>query len=132
MRKLSKASKRRLMFFGIPAILIVISFIVGTSDSIYNIIKLKNETKQLEQKLTDLKDEEEKLSVEISKLKDPDYIARYARENYLYSKDGEYVIKIEEKEDEEIQQKAFTVKTTSLGSIAISIFIIYIIKKKLI
>ena len=38
--------------------------------------------------------------MEIQKLKDPDYLARYARENYLYSKDGEYIIKIEEKDKE--------------------------------
>ena len=31
---------------------------------------------------------------EIEKLKEPDYIARYAREKYLYSKDGEIIIRI--------------------------------------
>ena len=38
--------------------------------------------------------EEKKLSTDILKLKDPDYIARYAREKYMYSKDGEVIIKI--------------------------------------
>ena len=33
-------------------------------------------------------------------LKDVDYLARYARENYLYSKDGEIVLKIEDDEDD--------------------------------
>ncbi len=54
------------------------------------------EQKQLEQKYEDLLEDEELLSGEIIKLKDPDYIARYAREKYLYSKDGELIIKIVE------------------------------------
>ena len=40
--------------------------------------------------------EEQTLSSDILKLKDPDYIARYAREKYMYSKDGEVIIKIVE------------------------------------
>ena len=38
--------------------------------------------------------EEKNLTTDILKLKDPDYIARYAREKYMYSKDGEIIIKI--------------------------------------
>ena len=32
--------------------------------------------------------------VEVSKLKDPDYIARYAREKYMYSKNGEIILRM--------------------------------------
>ena len=32
---------------------------------------------------------------EIQKLRDPEYLARYAREHFLYSKDGEYIIRLE-------------------------------------
>ena len=35
------------------------------------------------------------------KLQDSNYLARYARENYDYTKDGEYVIKINKEEKEE-------------------------------
>ena len=34
--------------------------------------------------------------MDANKLQDPDYIARYAREKYLYSKDGEFILKIPE------------------------------------
>ena len=34
--------------------------------------------------------------MDVDKLQDPDYIARDAREKYLYSKDGEFIIKIPE------------------------------------
>ena len=36
----------------------------------------------------------EKLESDVIKLQDPDYVAKYAREKYLYSKDGELIIKI--------------------------------------
>ena len=44
--------------------------------------------------LVTLKDEEDKLNSDIKKLKDPEYVARYAREKYMYSKDGELIIRI--------------------------------------
>ena len=40
--------------------------------------------------------EEEVLNDEISRLEDPEYLAKYAREKYLYSKKDEIIIKIEE------------------------------------
>lgn len=52
--------------------------------------------KELENKYTDLLEEEETLSSDIIKLQDPDYIARFAREKYLYSKTGEIIIRIVE------------------------------------
>lgn len=46
------------------------------------------------EELAKLEEEEEYLKVEVEKLQDPDYVARYAREQYLYSKDGEFNIRI--------------------------------------
>lgn len=43
-------------------------------------------------KLVTLKDEEDKLNSDIKKLKDPEYVARYAREKYMYSKDGNLLL----------------------------------------
>ena len=54
------------------------------------------EKKMLEEKYASLVEEEELLEKEVSKLQDPEYIAKYARERFLYSKDGEYIIKIVE------------------------------------
>ncbi len=54
------------------------------------------EKKELEQKYTSLLEEEETLSGDIVKLQDPEYIARFAREKYLYSKNGEIIIRIVE------------------------------------
>ncbi len=54
------------------------------------------EKRELENKYKDLLEEEETLSSDIIKLQDPDYIARFAREKYLYSKNGEIIIRIVE------------------------------------
>ena len=51
---------------------------------------------KLDREYETLLSEEETLSSNLIKLKDPDYIARFAREKYLYSKDGEVIIKIVE------------------------------------
>ena len=57
-------------------------------------IEINNEKHELQNKLVSLKDEEEVLNSDIKKLEDPEYVARYAREKYLYSKDGELIIRI--------------------------------------
>lgn len=55
------------------------------------------EKKELDDKLTSLKEKEEELQVDAKKLQNPDYVARYAREKYSYSKDGEYILQIPDK-----------------------------------
>lgn len=54
------------------------------------------EKANLDKKYEGLLRDEKSLTTDILKLKDPDYIARYAREKYMYSKDGEVIIKIVE------------------------------------
>ena len=41
-----------------------------------------------------MKQKEEKLNSDVEKLKNPEYVARYLREKFLYSKEGEYIIRI--------------------------------------
>ena len=54
------------------------------------------EKKLLAYQYQELLEEEEILIGNINKLKDPKYIARFAREKYLYSKNGELIIRIVE------------------------------------
>lgn len=56
------------------------------------------EKKILEKELTSLKEKEDELKADVEKLQDADYIARYAREKYYYSKDGEYILRIPTKD----------------------------------
>lgn len=100
-KKISKKSKRRLTILAPLSLFIIAFFIFTTISYSINIISLKNQEQELKEKLLSLELEEEDLNAEIIKLKDPDYIAKYAREKYYYTKDGEYVIKLEEKDDVE-------------------------------
>lgn len=95
-KKVPKKAKRRLLIFG-PLAVFVIAYclftFVTTSIDLYNLHK---EEKVLNKKLAGLKADANSLKNEINKLQDKEYIARYARENYLYTKNGEYVIKLDE------------------------------------
>ena len=42
------------------------------------------------------KEKEEELKLDANKLQNPEYVARYAREKYLYSKDGELILRIDD------------------------------------
>ena len=57
----------------------------------------QNEQKvhELNEKYERLVDQEYDLSGQVNKLQDPDYVAKYAREKYLYTSDGEKIIDIE-------------------------------------
>ena len=63
--------------------------------TILKIHEMKKEKKELENKLVVLKEEKEILETDILKLEDPDYIAKYVREKYFYSKDGEFILRLE-------------------------------------
>lgn len=54
----------------------------------------KKMTKEYSEKRELLLEEEASLNSEIDKLQDPDYVARYARERYGYTKDGEKILTI--------------------------------------
>ena len=58
--------------------------------------------KNLNNNLLELKENEEKLKTDILKLNDKEYIARYAREHYLYTRDGEFALKFDEDNNEEV------------------------------
>ncbi len=100
-KRVSKTVKRRLTLLGPIFIGVFVICTITIFTYIYKIQTLRDEKNKLNEQLEKLKTDEKELSNEISKLKDPEYIAKYARENYYYTKDGEYVIKIEEKEETE-------------------------------
>ena len=60
------------------------------------IVNNKQEIARLDLYYSDLLEEEQSLNSEVTKLHDEDYIARYAREKYMYSLPGEFIIKIPE------------------------------------
>ena len=74
------------------------SILISTSVrlTVFNMKQIENLTKEddidLDKELTSLREREEELKSDANKLQNPDYIARYAREKYLYSKEGEIIL----------------------------------------
>lgn len=98
---MKKQKKYRLRLFCYILVLVGISGLIAFScfntwQKIYANRKLKSE---LEQKYSNLVDKEESLSGEVVKLQDPEYAAKYAREKYLYTKDGELIIDMSQLKD---------------------------------
>ena len=92
-----KKRNRRMLFLGLGSIAIIITMTLTIGKYWVEIFDKYKEKQELEEKLAELQAEEKELQLDADKLQDPDYIARYAREKYSYSKDGEFIIKIPEK-----------------------------------
>lgn len=130
-KRKSKKSKRRLIIFGTLSLFAIAYFVFNLCYYSYRISVLEKSKQDLQQQLTTLKENEEKLNSDIQKLKDPEYIAKYARENYMYSKDGEYIIKIEDEEKEinKTQEKIDYKYLIIISSLGLIIVILYTIKR---
>ncbi|MDO5002601.1 MAG: septum formation initiator family protein [bacterium] len=93
-KKKNKKKLKRMLFLGVSSIAIIIGTTYTIGKYWVEIYDKYQEKKELKKKLVTLKEKEDELKVDASKLQDPDYIARYAREKYSYSKDGEIILRI--------------------------------------
>ncbi len=89
-----KTVKRKFLIIALIYIALGAILIESVGQTFYQIYVKNKEKKAFEKELVELKDKEEELKATVTKLQDPDYVARYAREKYLYSKDGEIIIRI--------------------------------------
>ena len=130
-RKIKKTTKRRLTVFGTISILVIIYFLVTLFIQGYNVYKLYEQNNNLKTQYSSLKEKAEDLKIEIKQLHDPEYLAKYARENYSYSKEGEYIIKLNETEDK-IDEVNHSINKEyiiiGLSALLVLIFI-YVLKK---
>ncbi len=98
-KKALKQAKRRLLL-EILVFLALLVFLGFTMFKVwFQIIDNKNAIVSLNEKYEKLLEEEKALKSDVNKLQDPDYVARYAREKYLYTKDGELIIRMPENEE---------------------------------
>ena len=95
-RKYSVKTKSRMFIIFIMFGTVISTLGYTLFNNLYQINQLNKEKKQLEEKLFSLNDEQEVLQADIERLSDPEYIAKFVREKYLYSKKGELIIRIEE------------------------------------
>lgn len=85
--------RKGILLFLIGMVVVVFSGLARDWVAIGNNIIQK---KKLEKEYQELQEKQEVLEQEVVKLQDPEYVLRYAREKYGYSKDGELIIRINE------------------------------------
>ena len=129
-RKVTRATKRRLSVFGFFSFICIFYFLFSLFYEVYKIYDLKKECNELNIEYKKLKKEAEQLEIEIDELNDPNYLAKYAREHYSYSKDGEYIIKLQDKEEqiEDIEEQ-INVKYIIVGIVIFMTIMFFIIIK---
>ena len=94
--KITKKVKRRLFFQTVFLFILVFALIFSVFNDWSKILKNKRKINSLNSEYTSLLEKEESLNSEVTKLQDPDYVARYAREKYMYSLPDEVIIRIPE------------------------------------
>ena len=100
-KKKKKVLKTSVLRAGLtmPLCFVIIAFIIYTAvNYTIDIYSKYREKEELDRNLNKLKEEEQKLLVDVEKLQDPEYVGRYLREKFLYSKKGEYIIKLPNEE----------------------------------
>lgn len=95
-KKIKKRAVKRFLVLLPCTIILLVVLVTSIGKYWVDIVGKYQENEQLNQKLIALKEKEIQLAVDVEKLEDPEYIARYAREKYLFSKDGEIILKIPE------------------------------------
>lgn len=97
-KKKKKTKKHNLRFLLALIIFGSITSILGYNlySNLSTINEMKLQKKELQNKIVSLKKEKEILESDLIKLEDPDYIAKYVREKYFYSKDGELILRMDD------------------------------------
>lgn len=94
LKKKTRKERKRLFIISVTILLMIASLINSVAKDWTKILDNNNKIKTLTKEYSELLSEEEKLISEVTKLQDDDYIARYAKEKYMYSADGETIIRI--------------------------------------
>ena len=94
--KKTKKEKKRLFVISTMIVVLLVMLINSVASDWSEIMDNNHQIKQLTDEYNDLMAEEEKLQSDVTKLQDSDYIARYAKEKYLYSQEGDTIIRMDE------------------------------------
>lgn len=93
--KKTKKEKKRLFVISTIIILLMISLVHSVAQDWTKILENKGKIEKYSKEYNELLSSEEKLISEVTRLQDDDYIARYAKEKYMYSADGETIIRMD-------------------------------------
>ena len=92
--KKTKKEKKWLFVISVVIILLVVSLVSSVAGDWTKIMENKSKITSLNKQYNELLSEEEKLVSEVTKLQDDDYIVRFAKEKFLYSENGELIIRM--------------------------------------
>jgi len=92
-KKVTKKEKRRLTLFVVTFLFIITFMCVNIFPDWLKIMANKKEISILETTYKDLLDNEVALKAEVQKLQNPEYVERYAKEKFLYTKPNEIIIR---------------------------------------
>ena len=131
-KRVSKVSKRRLAIFGTISIFLIIYAFSSLIYYNYKVYSLKQEKKNLNAQMTELKSSQSDYKNTITKLQDKEYLARYARENYLYTKENELVLDVRKDTNDvvEVETEKTDYKFIIIGLFIIVVIVGCVIKKK--
>ncbi len=104
-KEMTSQAKCRLIVFGSLSMIAFFTLVFTLLSYSTTIYQLEKQKKELEKSYAELQEHADELKLEINKLQDPEYLAQYARENYLYSKEGELIIKINQTNEEVAKQE---------------------------
>lgn len=98
MKKVAKKRKLkyRSFIFAVGYMIIGLTLIIVLATTAYRVYDRHRELTQLQEQKETLQKEKDKLEKEVNLLNDDDYVVRYAREHYIFSKDGEQVATLPE------------------------------------
>jgi len=94
MAKVTKKDKRRVLILSLLILVMVAYLGYFAFDYWGRILDNRRARSELEKQYTKLLEDEIELNSEVIKLHDPEYVAKFAREKYMYSREGELIIRI--------------------------------------
>ena len=93
-KRKTKKEKRRIVMISFLVIVLSAFLIKSVFSDWVQIMYNNKEIHTLNEQKKTLLDEEASLKAEATKLENPEYVARYAREKYLYSMPDEIIIRV--------------------------------------
>lgn len=97
-KTLKKAETSRIGFLLFVVVMFLVILISTIFSDVQQIMYNKEQTKMYNDQYVELLEEEASLNSVVTKLQVPDYKARRVREDLMYTKDGEIILKILEKD----------------------------------
>ena len=93
-RKYGVKTKSRMIIIFFVFLVVICTLSYTLFLNVKQIVVLEKEMDKLTSEKNSLESEEVVIKEDINRLEDPVYIARFAREKYYYSKEGEIILRI--------------------------------------